>query len=86
MSSICPPQECVKTGLFHCRNALFPTVFQSQWPPPKHDWHTNAFVPQRGGQRLAGGQAGRTREGTLAAAQNPQWPYAGEVEERLPSA
>lgn len=51
--------------------------------PQKHDWHTNAFVPPFGGQRLAGGWA---REGTLAAAQNPQWPYAEEMEERPPRA
>lgn len=29
---------------------------------------------------------GQTREGTLAAAQNPQPPYAEEMEEHLPSA
>lgn len=43
MSSICPPQECVKTGLFQHRNALFPTVLYDPVAPQTHDWHTNAL-------------------------------------------
>lgn len=35
---------------------------------------------------LGGWAGGWTQEGTLAAAQNPQRPYAEEVEEHLPSA
>jgi len=80
MSSICPPQECVKTGQFQCRNALFPTVLKSQRPL----WNmTGIQMPLC---LSSGANVWRAREGTLAAAQNPQWPYAEEVEEHLPSA